>query len=91
MTLRYASFTAGALPSSGTVIQQRANPTFALMLPYVSAVVYTVNAGGDTDGIYLRGDLPFPATTPPPPPLQHPDAGAGATDAGAGADASDGG
>ena len=46
------------------MIQERANPTFAMMLPYLSAVVYTVNTGGATDGIYLRGDLPFPATTP---------------------------
>ncbi len=94
VTLRYASLTNGALPTSGTPIQQRANPTFALLLPYLSAVVYTINAGGDTDGIYLKGDLPFPATTPPAPPLQHPDAGVGPPEAGAGAGAdagSDGG
>ncbi len=97
VTLRYSSITGGALPATGTAIQQRANPTFALLLPYLSAVVYTINAGGDTDGIYLRGDLPFPAATPPPPPLPHPDAGAGAADGGsdaagdAGSDASDGG
>src|SRR5581483_10502738 len=91
VTLRFASFTGGALPASGTVIQERANPTFALTLPYVSAVVYTVNAGGNTDGIYLRGDLPFPATTLPTPPLQHPDAGVGGTNPDGGGDASDGG
>jgi hypothetical protein len=68
VTLRYAQMTDGALPASGTAIQQRANPIFSVMLPYLSAVVYTINAGGGTDGIYLRGGLPFPATTPPPPP-----------------------
>lgn len=97
VTLRYASLTGGALPA-GTTIQQRANPTFALMLPYVSAVVYTINTGGNTDGIYLRGDLPFAAATPPSPPLQHPDAGVSQADGGAnpgtdggGSDASNGG
>ncbi len=96
VTLRYASLTGGVLPAAGTAIQQRANPTFALVLPYVSAVVYTINAGGDTDGIYLGGNLPFPAATPPPPPLQHPDAGVGQLDSAnpgndGGGDASDGG
>ncbi len=94
VTLRYSSLTNGVPPASGTAIQQRANPMFGLLLPYLSAVVYTVNVGGDTDGIYLKGDLPFPATTPPAPPLQHPDAGVGPTTDGgadAGADASDGG
>lgn len=97
VTLRYASLTGGALPATGSEIQQRANPTFGLLLPYLSAVVYTINTGGSTDGIYLRGDLPFVATPAPPPPLQHPDAGADPTDANAvsgadgGADASAGG
>jgi hypothetical protein len=67
MTLRYASFTNGALPTSGTVIQERVNPNYSLLLPYVSAVVFTVNAGGGTDGIYVKPDLPFPVTTPSPP------------------------
>ena len=67
MTLRYSSFTNGALPASGTAIQQRVNPTYSLLLPYANAVVFTVNAGGGTDGIYVKPDLPFPVTIPSPP------------------------
>jgi hypothetical protein len=59
LTLRYAQFAGSALPASGTVLQERANPTFALLLPAVSAVVYTINTGGATDGIYVKAGLPF--------------------------------
>jgi hypothetical protein len=60
VTLRYAQFTGTTLPAAGTVVQERANQTFAVMLPALSAVVYTINAGGNTDGLYVKSGLPFP-------------------------------
>ena len=62
VTLRYAQFTGGALPATGTVIQTRANPTFAVTLPSLDAVVYGILAGVDADGIYVKSDLPFTPT-----------------------------
>lgn len=62
LTLRYAEFTGSSLPSSGTVVQERANQMFAVLLPAVSAVVYTINTGGATDGLYVKAGLPFAST-----------------------------
>jgi hypothetical protein len=62
VTLRYAEFAAGALPTSGTVLQERANQIYAVLLPAVSAVVYTINTGGATDGLYVKAGLPFAPT-----------------------------
>jgi hypothetical protein len=63
VTLRYAQFTGTALPTTGTVVQERANQIFATLLPALPAVVYTINTGGATDGLYVKAGLPF-ATTP---------------------------
>jgi len=62
VTLRYAQFSGSALPTTGTVLQERANQMYAVLLPAVSAVVYTINTGGATDGLYVKSGLPFAAT-----------------------------
>jgi hypothetical protein len=62
MTLRYAKLSGAALPM-GTSIQTHANLVFAPLLPALSAVVYTVNASSNVDGLYINASLPFTATT----------------------------
>jgi hypothetical protein len=44
-------------------VQTRADPVFAPLLPALPAVVYTVNAGGNTDGLYINAALPFATGT----------------------------
>jgi hypothetical protein len=59
VTLRYSSFTGAALPATGTVVQEQAGATFAVVPP-AKAVVYSVGVGGSTDGLYVNANLPFP-------------------------------
>jgi hypothetical protein len=61
VTLRYSAFSGAALPATGTVVQEQAGLTFAV-IPSAKAVVYDIGVGGPTDGLYVNSGLPF--TTP---------------------------
>jgi len=93
VTLKYGTFTDGALPSSGTAtttteIQERALLTYASLAPAYPAVVFTVYVGDSVDGLYVSAPLPFTAAHPLPPGGGGPPSGdgggadAGATDTG---------
>jgi hypothetical protein len=79
-TLRYGKVANGILPALGTSVQTRAGLTFAALLPSLAAVVYTVDTGASTDGLYINAALPFTAT-----PVVPSDGGTG-SDATTGAD-----
>jgi hypothetical protein len=63
VTLRYAQYTGGALPPTGTEFQLEADATFAVTLPSLNAVIFGIFSGVAADGIYIKSDLPF-TTTP---------------------------
>jgi hypothetical protein len=65
-TLRFNQLVDGQLGARGTVVQQRAFSTAALLWPAHAAVVYSINADGTTDGLYINAKLPFVGTMPPP-------------------------
>jgi hypothetical protein len=66
-TLRYAPIGEGT-PGMGTQLQTRAASVFAVLLPALPAVVYTVGAHTPSDGLYINAALPFTAASAPPAP-----------------------
>ncbi len=59
-TIRYARFENGRLPGRSTVVDTQASVNYAIVAPPV-AILYTVNATGARDGLYISDQLPFSA------------------------------
>jgi hypothetical protein len=81
-TLRKVILQNGKLPATPAVVQLRSGLQYAVQLPALDAVVYTITSNTSADGLYVNSPLGFTVTT------SVPDAGtpmpeAGTTDGGA--------